>query len=144
MKKIVGIFSIFGVFVSAFSAYIAYLALMQDSSNIEGNTAHIIQWKVAQAISPEGYTVSADKLEIIHNNVEFMLGAGDSVLLSKKDRIPFSVRKSAKDRAITRLDGRQAVMLVGDKKKIPNTECYVWMHKIEKEKFKFHLRCDNA
>jgi hypothetical protein len=106
--------------------------------------SHVIQWKVAQAISPEGYSVRADTLEVINNNEEFMLSAGDSVLLSKEARIPFSVRRSLRDRVITSLDGRYTVMLLGDKKKVPNTECYVWMHKIEEEKYKFQLRCDNA
>jgi hypothetical protein len=144
LNKIVSFFSIIGVLATVFSSYISYRAYAEDASGIDGGLIHIIHWKVVQVLSPSGYQVKNNSLSIIPNDYEFTLSEGDSTLLTHTKRIPFSLKYTKTSRSTVMLDGRLKYMDVGEKEILPNTNCYVWLHRIINKKSLFQLRCKNT
>lgn len=121
----VGFFSIIGVLSAVFSTYIAFLAYSQDARAVEGGFVHVIHWKVAQAISPEGYEVRPDKLMIVKSDDEFVVSNGGSVLLTSESRVPFAVRHNSKSSVRAVIMGSSNSMSIGRKEQLPDTHCYV-------------------
>jgi hypothetical protein len=89
-------------------------------------------------------------IRIITNNMEFYLSSKNSVLLTEEKRIPFTAKsnstlgilkpKGEKDIAVL-IDGEEKQLSVGEKLKVPQTKCYIWLYNIKHGKAHFQLRC---
>ena len=94
--------------------------------------------------------INSTSIRIITNNTEFYLSSKNSVLLTEEKRIPFTAKsnstlgvlkpKGEKDIAVL-IDGEEKQLSVGEKLKVPQTKCYIWLYNIKHRKAHFQLRC---
>lgn len=114
------------------------------------------QSKIAEFIAPSGYVVIPKTLEFVPKNSDFLIGLGQSVLLTEDKKITFSTTSVDYNGVWVELNGENMRIDMGKHIKIPNTKSYIWLYKrddrysnnsqgswdekVDKDKFYFQLR----
>ena len=142
MKKVVDIFAILGVLASIVSTLIAYLAYKQESSNNAETGIKKVQVAIAGVIAPSDYSLTSTILDVIPENSEFTISKGDTALITQTAKLPFALRESSSDSiARMKLNGSSVGLYEGDKIKLKNTDCFMWLYHIENPSYSFQIRC---
>ena len=87
---------------------------------------------------------SVSDADIVKNNSIFTISSGNSTSLTDSHRIPFSTYQPAYQGVVgVYINGKRDTMRVGQSRPVPETDCTIWLRKIEKFRgpYSFELRC---
>ena len=128
--------------VGTLIAVVTAVSTLSPPTSFAGDLADSVLVSLAKFVVPSGYSVVPYSLKVIPPNSNFIMGVGESALLTQAEKVTFAVTGSSDDVVSIKINGLLRTLRVGEHSRV-GAECSVWLYHIDtqKKRYSFQIRC---